>query len=72
MKFSYTEKELIQFLFDYRLYCETEMKEVEIVSYLKSINGKFKEMFDATSFYHDDDRLTKREWNIIGRIYSRI
>lgn len=65
------EIDLIEFLFEYRLFVENEINEVEIVDYLKSISGDYFQMFEATSAYHDDDRLTKKESKIIERLYSK-
>ena len=72
MKLSSKEKNTIQFLFDYRLCNDTEQNQIEAIQQLKSIQGNFKEMFESTNSYHDDDRLTKDELKTIESIYSKL
>jgi hypothetical protein len=69
MKLSLKEKTIIQFLFNYRIWCETEQKQTETVRYLKSLQGHYKEMFEGTVLFHDDDRLSKSDLKVIKNIY---
>lgn len=73
LNISLTKKEvdLITFLYEHRLQCEMWANEEEIVEYLKSINGNYKLMFETTSSYHDDERLTKEECLIINSLYKK-
>jgi len=66
------EKELITFLYQYRLYSETEANEHEMVNYLNGIDGDYKEMFISSNCYHDDDRLTISEKRTIIKIYTKL
>lgn len=66
------EIDLITFLYEHRLQCEMWANEDEIVEYLKSFNGNYKLMFETTSSYHDDERLTKEENLIISSLYKKL
>ena len=67
-----SEINLIEFLFNHRIYAENEAKEFEIVCYLKSIRGNYLEMFEAANSYHSDDRLSIKERKIIKSIYRKL
>ena len=70
--FTNSEKDLMEFLFNHRIFAENEAKEFEIVNYLKSIQSNFLEMFDAANSYHSDDRLSIRERKIIKSICRKL
>lgn len=73
MKLEKNEIELIDFLYNHRLDSEIESNnfEVEDIDYMKSLEGNYREMFDFSNCYHNDDRLTKIENKIIDRIYKK-
>jgi hypothetical protein len=73
MNLNKIEIELIQFLYNHRLNSEIESDnfEIEDIDYMKSLNGNFKEMFEFSNCYHNDERLTKNENKIIGNIYQK-
>ena len=70
-KLTIKEKELITFLFEYRMEVEIDVKETETISYLKSINQDYFKMFESTNLYHSDERLTPLDCKIIDSLYKK-
>ncbi|HAH54448.1 MAG TPA: hypothetical protein DCM02_03960 [Flavobacterium sp.] len=73
MQLSKNEIELIDFLYNHRLDSEVQSNnfENEEIDYMKSLKGNYKEMFNFSNCYHNDDRLTKNENKIIETIYQK-
>lgn len=65
------ERELIKFIFEYRLEVEFDFKEVETLNYMKSIQGSYLKMFEAIQFYWDDERLTHKDRKIIDSVLKK-
>ncbi len=74
MNLEKNEIEFIEFLYNHRLESEIVSNnfEIEDIDYMKSINGNYKEMFDFSNCYHNDDRLKKSEKEIIKSLYEKL
>lgn len=77
MKFTQKEIELIEFLYEHTI-SNSDLNEMEQQQALSILNLKSKtideyiDMFETSTAYQDDDRLTVEEEKIIERLWNKI